>query len=609
MYCNQYEPLEGKAFCWNAYIEKLISYLEKEHLCDEKLWAVFVDQFRKHTGEGWLWNGEYWGKSMRGAAMIYRCTQNERLYHVLKNSVLDLLSTQGADGRISTYIYSQEFTGWDMWCRKYVLLGSLYFYEICKEEELKRNILSAMEKHLDYIVERIGEGEGKKSVFETSICWGALNSCSILEPVVKMYQLTNKDSYLAFAKYLAATGFGQSEDFIEVCYTKSKYPYQFETTKAYEMMSCFQGLLELYTVTGEEKFFTATVNFADMMQESEITIIGCAGCQGEFLDNSANTQTEYSDEEMQETCVTVTWMNLCYRLLQMTGNAKYADWIEQSALNALNGSVNIENQLTLQGKIMDYRVNPMVLYQGKRRVLPFDSYSPLVYNRRGKLIGGFNIMEGEEIYGCCACIGGLGLAIEELFGVMKTQRGFAFNLYENAAISTEYRGIPVTMKQITDLEKSPYTTIQVSAGGKFELAFRIPYWTDGYEVQVDGVAVDADVRDGYLCITREWSENYIELYFNTELRTIELNGKIAFCKAGYVLARTQEMEQDIRTAVGKVRNVSVVEEKPFKSDILLNVQTDKAEIFLCDYAHAGKKFDEENCNITVWCDRLSFCKD
>ena len=47
---------------------------------------------------------------------------------------------------------------------------------------------------------------------------------------------------------------------------------------------------------------------------------------------------------MQETCVTVTWMNLFYKLLQMTNDVKYADWMERSALNAMGGAVNTEKQ-------------------------------------------------------------------------------------------------------------------------------------------------------------------------------------------------------------------------------------------------------------------------
>ena len=45
---------------------------------------------------------------------------------------------------------------------------------------------------------------------------------------------------------------------------------------------------------------------------------------------------------MQETCVTVTWIKLCYQLLRITGDSVYADEIEKSVYNALYGAVNTE---------------------------------------------------------------------------------------------------------------------------------------------------------------------------------------------------------------------------------------------------------------------------
>lgn len=593
-------PLEGGDFRWNGYIEQLISYYENDHLCDEEVWSLFVDQFRRETDGDGRWRGEYWGKAMRGGVMVYRCTKNRKVYDALKQAVLELLSTQEESGRISSYPQDRELFGWDMWARKYVLLGCLYFYDICEEADLKKQILAALEKHLDYIVEKIGPGEGQKSIFQTSEYWNALNSCSILEPVVKMYKQTQKKSYLQFAQYITDSGFSENESYIGLCLTKEKHPWQFEITKAYEMMSCFQGLLELYTVTEEARLLTAVVNFADLLEESDITIIGCAGCKGEFLDHAAVTQTEFTEEEMQETCVTVTWMNLCYRLLQITGNAKYADWLERSALNAMNGSVNVENQRALRADNMDYNVVPPQRYEGRRRILPFDSYSPLVCSRRGKFIGGFNIMDHEEIYGCCACIGGLGLAIEELFGVMKMKSGFVVNLYGNAEIHSEYHGKPVDITLKTDWNRTPGTVIEVRAKERFVLALRIPYWTGSWEVRVNGKKATAKREDGYLYLEEDWGTDQIEVYYDSELRTVSLNGKIAFCKGGYVLARTEEVGENIHRPIGNVQSVAVPDEKPMDCEIALKVQTDTGEIFLCDYAHAGKKYDAAHCDITVW---------
>ena len=118
---------------------------------------MFVDQFRLHSDSDNCWRGEYWGKMMRGGCMTYACTKDGALYRVLEESVRDLLSTQDERGRITTYPAEKELCGWDLWVRKYVMLGLLYFFDICKNKKLKEKILTALQRHADAVVEKVGK--------------------------------------------------------------------------------------------------------------------------------------------------------------------------------------------------------------------------------------------------------------------------------------------------------------------------------------------------------------------------------------------------------------------------------------------------------------------
>ena len=55
-----------------------------------------------------------------------------------------MINAAEPDGRISSYRKEREFRGWDIWCRKYVLLGMQYFIEICKDDELKNKIIKGI---------------------------------------------------------------------------------------------------------------------------------------------------------------------------------------------------------------------------------------------------------------------------------------------------------------------------------------------------------------------------------------------------------------------------------------------------------------------------------
>ena len=92
---------------------------------------------------------------MRGACLIYNVTKDKKLYDILVHTVEDLLKEQDELGRISTYSVECEFHYWDMWCRKYVMLGLEYFYDICENSEFKEKILNVLVLHADYIISKV----------------------------------------------------------------------------------------------------------------------------------------------------------------------------------------------------------------------------------------------------------------------------------------------------------------------------------------------------------------------------------------------------------------------------------------------------------------------
>lgn len=600
---NILHPLSPGEVKFSGYVDKLVKFTIDHQLLDSSTWEIFVEQFRLHSDNDNCWRGEYWGKMMRGACMTYSCTKNQKLYSVLESSVLDLLSTQDSLGRITTYPLDKEFNGWDMWVRKYVMLGLLYFYDICKNKILKRKILRALTKHADYIVSHIGSAAEQKPILETSGVWGGLNSASILEPFVLLYKLIPTPAYLRFAQYIADTGFCKDMNLIELCLHKSAFPYQFKQTKAYEMMSCFEGLLALYQVTGNPDYRESAINFADMVAETDITIIGCAGCTHELFDHSTVRQTEYSDTVMQETCVTVTWMKLNYRLLLLTGESRFVDRIERSALNAMAGAVNSECQTM-------HRTKAMVYTNGEpenvpHESFPFDSYSPLFNNRRGEKVGGFKKMQHGRSYGCCACIGSAGTALTEIFGVLKGDNALFINLYNQCSVKTTMNGTPLKLQVFGNLYNSGHMRIKVFGHGRFALKLRIPAWSEVYKIRLNGTPLNGTVNNGYFTIENEWANDQIDVLLDDAIKMHRLNDKIAFTKGPFVLAADKRLEKDLTVPLELSSIKSALPSKHiknplFSSNITIELLLPNTKLTLCDYAQAGKNYDDENSGLSVW---------
>ncbi|MBQ8579927.1 MAG: glycoside hydrolase family 127 protein [Oscillospiraceae bacterium] len=487
---------------YSESFEQFVRFVEQEQLLRTDLWERFVHQFKMDADFDGGWRGEYWGKMMRGGCLVYAYCQNPELHRVLTDSVKDMLSAQDLLGRISSYGIHHEFEAWDLWCRKYVLLGMQHYLDICRDEKLAKQILSSMCRQVDYIMSKIGSSrEGKKKITLATRHWRGLNSSSILEPVMKLYGLTKEQRYLDFAAHIVGCGGTDIVNIFDLAYQDQLYPYQYPVTKAYEMISCFEGLLEYYYVTGEEKYKESILRFANKILESDFTIIGCCGCTHELFDHSTVRQanTTHQDNRMQETCVTVTLMRFFYKLFALTGDSRYVDAFETSYYNAYLGAFNTEKVIEpmLLREHPDWCIEP----------LPFDSYSPLTAGTRGNGIGGLKPMSDNHYYGCCACIGAAGLGMVPQMALINADDGLYLNLYLDGAVQTQTpAGKRLTVKTQTTYPVSGAVAflLEMEQAERFVIRVRIPAWSKDTQLLVNGTPAEDKCEKGYLCLEQLW---------------------------------------------------------------------------------------------------------
>lgn len=619
-------------FEFDDITDKTARFIEEFQLLDTKLWITFVQQFAAQPdGADAGWRGEYWGKMMRGACFVYSYTKNPQLLGTLSATVRHIMTTQDKYGRISSYALGQEFTAWDIWSRKYVLLGMQYFLEINEDEQLKEEIITSMCRQVNYIISKIGpKTEDKLPITRASKHWYGLNSSSLLEPVVRLYNITGEKKYLDFAQYIADEGGCFAENIFRLAEKKQLRLYQYPVTKAYEMTSCFEGLLELYRVTKEPWYKTAILNFADLILEDDFTVIGSSGCTHELFDHSSVRQANTNNYKvMQETCVTVTLMKFFMQLNLLTGDSKYIDAFEVSYYNAYLGAVNTEKVISSHLTENYPRL--------KALPLPFDSYSPLTEGIRGNGIGGFKIMDGDKYYGCCVCIGAAGVGIVPKAAVLSSKDGPVINLYINGKVSAfSPMGNSTVIETKTEYPADGKVTITVKTQKEeqFILKLRNPSWSENTSVSVNGEKIC--VNSGYINIDRKWSgEERIELCFDMATRVIypvsygsqvlmnkviwgansvvvptfdeqdpEAIKNIALKRGPLMLAQDTRFGYDtgIPADIKIEKGIAVVEKTEADFSTLLTVNAEKnngEKIKLCDYGSAGKLYSEKS-KVAVW---------
>ncbi len=583
-------------------MKDVFDFVTDKQLMDPARWAKFVEQFQPgmdnvhpvYSG----WRCEYWGKMMRGAAWVYDCTKNEALYEVLEKTARDILKRQDDLGRISSYTLEQEFTSWDIWGRKYVLLGMQYFSEVCKDEALKAALLESQIRQADAIMARIGDGEGKICISDASRNWKGINSCSLLEPIVRLYNATGEQRFFDFATYIVGICENGIAPIFREAFENELDPYQYSVFKAYEVTSCFEGLAEYYRVTKNERYLTMLRNYSYRLLNSDMTIIGSSGCWDERFDNSSLRQTDRTNPKIvQETCVTVTLMKFFRQMLRLTGDVTFADHVERAFYNAYNGALNIKEIPTV-----DPEKTPVV------DVLPFDSYSPSTVSKRGRQVGGFQVMYDGSFYGCCACIGSAGIGMMPQFALMQNDDGIVVNAYYNGSSTFTTKG----GKTATLAQKTAYPygnrvemSLALDADEAFAIAIRVPAWSRKHTLTLNGEAVA--IVNGYNSINRTWKSGdtlVLELDDTTYLVTppagaADEDKMRAIQRGPVVYAVTGELSEDpfavfkpLADAEGRltdVKDIEIDEIDRYYSALSIGCE-DGSRLRVVDYASAGKDY-------------------
>jgi len=589
---NKYQFLEKGSAVYKDIVKKEIDFVNKEQLLNKKLWKKFVNVFRENADSNdEYWRCEYWGKMMRGACLCYQYENSKDLYDVLEAAVLDLISTQDDEGRITTYTKEKEFNGWDVWGRKYVLSGLLHFYEICHKDGIKNTVLVAATKHANYIINKLGNKRGQKEITKSSKWWGGVNSCSIIEPMMNLYLVTNDVKYLEFAGYIVKTGGIDEGNLIDVVQEGKLLPHQYPEVKAYETMSFFEGVLEYALVTKNKRLEDIAIKFFNDVHDSEVSITGNAGADNEYFNNGVIMQTVKPEHFCQETCVTVTWMRVTTKLLMITGDAKYYDWFEVAAHNSFYSSLNFYHQ-----SAVDW-------WKDKKKIkyLPFDSYSPLKNDVRGKSTGGLCYMSDGSYYGCCACIGSAGVGLTALNAVMLNgNKELIINDYYTGKVSTN----DVEVKIINNINTLGIVDIKVKAESAQNMMIRIPTWSNKPTLTMNGKDITIN-ECGYLKVEIKKGINNIVLTLNPKIKKVEINNNIAYVYGPITLAVDELSNKDI--VLEDLRSTSIKDFNTFKNcgptQLIIKAKYNDQDIYFKDYASAGKKWDCKRPRMTVWIDK------
>jgi DUF1680 family protein len=245
------------------------------------------------------------------------------------------------------------------------------------------------------------------------------------------------------------------------------------------------GAIREYKATGSSRYRDIAGNAWNICVNDHSYVIG-GNSEAEHF-RAPNAIAAYLDSDTAEACNTYNMLKLTRELwLLDPDRAAYFDFYERALLNHLIGQ---QDPADPHGHFCYFTpLNP-----GGRR------------GAAGPVVGGGSFSTDYGTFWCCQ---GTGVETNtKLMDSIYFHNGttLTVNLFMPSVLTWTQRGITVT--QATSYPDSDATTLTVtgSVSGSWSMRFRIPAWTSGATISVNGTAQNITTTPGsYATLTRSW---------------------------------------------------------------------------------------------------------
>ena len=580
--------------------------------------------FAEKTERTERWQSEFWGKYMHSAMPYLEYAGSDKLKSVVERGISSIIASQEPSGYIGNYPDELRCgEGWDVWGMKYTMLGFLHYYDYMARQKTDGSrvkadkALAVCRRLCDYVIDEIGPG-GKRGVelWQTGY-WSGFASSSILEPVVWLFNRTGEKKYFDFATYIVKgmivpeagprlldlalkkvpvadrNGYGNKAQ------TDGEYVIKHNRWKAYEMMSCYQGLIEYWSVltakpslkpkaewlANADDLLKAAVNSAGDIAREEVNLAGGCAASEAWFHGARKQHLPYI--HLQEACVTTTWMRMCEKLLDVTDDPAWADQLEKTFYNAYLASLSADGS-------------------------EFTAYTPLSGNRWHGMHHCYMHTD------CCSANGPRGFLcfLKKFFHVKNG--AMTFNFYSSAQAKGKLPdGRPVAFDMYSLYPRSNAARIvsHTEGVGTVPLRLRIPAWSTKATVKLNKQELSGVVAGKYFTINHEWRYgDVIEVEFDMPVVSHTIDYNIAFTRGPVLLARDSrfadgDLMEPFRQGISnkaymsRFMPVCVPGDEmwmTFSATLPIGVHTVNPEgrnpstVFFCDYASAGNMQRRDN---------------
>ncbi len=399
---------------------------------------------------------------------------------------------------------------WVPWYTAHKLMNGLV--ETWKSARIK-TALTVAERFGEWIYKRTNRWSPETKTKVLSVEYGGMNDC-----LYELYKCAKADGYADSEHFLRAaeafdevTLFEAVREWNDACgggagvsredsasdansgSEASGLPDVLNNRHANTTIPKFVGAMNRFCTLGDAKYLDYAKSFWDIVVNHHTYITG-GNSECEHFGLADVLDAERSNSNC-ETCNTHNMLKLTRMLFMATGDKKYADYYENTFINAILASVNAETGMTLYFQPMATGL--------------FKTYC--------------NPDVNKNYFWCCT---GTGLENFTKLGdsfYFHTDDTLIVNEYASSAVHWAEKGL--SLVQETDLPMTEKMTFRIVAdstanlrdgapiatdavcSNDFALALRIPDWlAEPARVSLNGADATCRAENGYLVISREWKD-------------------------------------------------------------------------------------------------------
>ena len=496
------------------------------------MWQLFRDPSKLHAWQNFeiaagskkgKFRGTYWVdgdfyKCIEATCYVFSMTKDEHWGQILDEAI-DLISrAQQPDGYIHTPIiigagyfteYDRDyyFEGIERWssilhhelyCMGHLFTSGCIHFRLTGKEQLLKVAIKCADYLYDHFI--LGKEDLLNFGFNPSQIMG----------LVELYRTTKNEKYLKLAQvFLKNRGarpakryqYKTVEDLPFVIggtdFTQDRTPFIDEKeAKGHAVTGTYLwcGAADIFAETGEEAILKRLKYLWDDVVNRKMYITGGTGAVHRGITNSGDFAQEMfgfpfelpNSTAYNETCANISNVMWGWRMLSITGDAKYTDIMERVMYNnGLSG-------LSIDGCHYFY-TNPMSQYHHSHQQI-------------------WDYKERQEYIPCFCCPPSIARAIASWQNYLYTisKDALWINHYGNNFLSTILSNEPVKidMKSNYPWDGKIILTFKEMPVGKFSVYLRIPSWVSNCKVNVNGKeTVENITRGSYFKIERYWHKD------------------------------------------------------------------------------------------------------